>query len=201
MCEQKSKAVLAATPAQAEKLLVESGSLLNGHFLLSSGLHSNKYFQCATLLEDPKYAEQIAKAVADKCRELKPDVVLAPALGAVVFGYELARQLGVRSIFAERPDGKFELRRGFALRPGERVLMAENVVTTGGSVVETAEMAKALGAHVVGYALIVDRTMGRWQPQEPLIAYAALEAATYQPETCPLCAEGTKAVKPGSRSF
>ncbi len=199
--EKKSKTTIAVPEAVSNDILLSSGALLEGHFLLSSGLHSDRYFQCATLLEDPRIAEKIALAVADVCRYLKPDVVLAPALGAVVFGYELARQLGVRSIFAERPTGKFELRRGFALRPGDRVLMAENVTTTGVSVLETAELARSFGAEVLGYAMIVDRTRGRWTPPEPMFAYALLNAATYAPEACPMCASGGKPVKPGSRCF
>lgn len=192
---------IAATPEASTQLLEKSGALLNGHFRLSSGLHSNQYFQCATLLERPENGELIVKAMAPIIEQWKPDVIVSPALGAIIFGYELARGLGIRNIFAERPEGKFELRRGFYLTPGERVVLAENVVTTGGSVLETAQMVKDLGAEVVGYAVIVDRSGGRFAPEEPVAAYAALTAATYDPETCPLCAQDKPLTKPGSRVF
>lgn len=193
--------IVTAGAAESLSLFEDTGALLRGHFLLSSGLHSDCYFQCATLLEDPVTAAKIAKAVAARCANLKPDVVLAPAMGAVIFGYELARQLGIRSIFAERPNGTFELRRGFHITKGQRVLMAENVVTTGGSIDETALMAQQLGGEIVGYALIVDRSQGEWRPNAPVITYANLKAQTYDPIRCPLCAAGTRAHKPGSRSF
>lgn len=192
---------IAASPEESRRLFEESGALLNGHFKLSSGLHSNQYFQCATLLERPENCEAIVRAMAPIISQWKPDVVVSPALGAIIFGYELARGLGVRNIFAERPAGQFELRRGFQLQPGERVVLAENVVTTGGSVVETAEMVKALGAEVVGYAVIVDRSNGKFAPAEPVAAYAALTADVYPPENCPLCAQGVEITKPGSRVF
>jgi len=185
----------------AEKFLHESGALLSGHFRLSSGLHSNQYFQCATLLESASRGEEIATAMAPIVRQWKPDVVVSPALGAILFGYELSRALGIRNIFAERPEGKFELRRGFYLRPGERVVLAENVVTTGGSVLETADLVRELGAVVVGYAVIVDRSGGRFAPEEPVAAYAKLTAQTFSEGECPLCAEGQPITKPGSRSF
>lgn len=192
---------IAATPDASTQLLENSGALLNGHFRLSSGLHSNQYFQCATLLESPAHGERLVQALVPLIAPWKPDVVVSPALGAVIFGYELARGMGIRNIFAERPAGKFELRRGFSLKPGERVVLAENVVTTGGSVLETARMVRELGAEVVGYALIVDRSSGVFAPEEPVVAYAALTAETYSPETCPMCAAGMPINKPGSRDF
>ena len=193
--------IIAATPEDSRRLFEESGALLNGHFRLTSGLHSNQYFQCATLLEQAAYSEKIAGDMAAIVKEWQPDVVLSPALGAIIFGYELSRALGIRNIFAERPEGKFELRRGFSLKPGERVVIAENVITTGGSVVETAEMARALGADVVGYAVIVDRSGGRFAPQEPVVAYASLTAQTFDPDNCDLCKAGLPITKPGSRVF
>ena len=168
---------------------------------LSSGLHSPQYFQCAKLLERPPVAARIVEAMVPLCADLRPDTVLSPALGAILFGYELSRALACRNIFAERPGGTFELRRGFTLRPGERVLLAENVVTTGGSVEETARLARSLGAEVVGYAVIVDRSGGRFAPPEPLIAFAAMDAETYDAVCCPQCAAGSAPTKPGSRSF
>ena len=192
---------LAVPAANAVQLFSEAGALLNGHFLLSSGLHSPQYFQCATLLENPLHAEALAKAMAPLCKALNAETVVSPALGAILFGYELSRALGVRNIFAERPEGKFELRRGFNLRPGERVILAENVVTTGGSVLEVADMVRSLGAVVAGYAVIVDRSAGKFSPAEPVVAYAAFQAETYSPEACPLCKSGSQVTKPGSRKF
>lgn len=184
---------------KALRLLRECGALMSGHFLLSSGLHSPEYFQCARLLELPRVGEQIAEALADAVRVWGAHTVLSPALGGILIGYELARQLGVRNIFAERPEGRFELRRGFRLEEGERVLIAENVITTGGSVLEVAELARAAGAEVVGFAVIVDRSGGRFAPPEPVAAYLRTEAITWPPHECPLCAKGEPVVKPGSR--
>jgi orotate phosphoribosyltransferase len=187
---------------EALALLTSCGSLLEGHFLLSSGLHSPQYFQCARVMEDPAVGEKVAAAVAREWRAAKPQVVVAPALGALLFGYELARQLGCRNVFAERPPGgKFELRRGFEVRPGERVLLAENVITTGGSVLEVAGLLASIGADVLGYAAIVDRSSGRFAPAKPVVAYAAMQAATHPPEDCPLCAAGVPLIKPGSRAI
>ncbi len=194
-----SIAKLAVAPDAALGVLREAGALMQGHYLLSSGLHSPEYFQCAKLLENPPVAERIAAALAGVCRAWGARTVLSPALGGILIGYELSRALGIRNIFAERPSGAFELRRGFALEPGEPVLLAENVVTTGGSVDEVARLATSLGARVVGYALIVDRSSGRFAPVEPVTAFAAADARVYQPEACPLCAAGSPVVKPGSR--
>jgi orotate phosphoribosyltransferase len=183
----------------ALRLLRDCGALMSGHFLLSSGLHSPEYFQCARLLELPRVGERIAEALADVARVWGAHTVLSPALGGILIGYELARKLGIRNIFAERPEGRFELRRGFRLEEGERVLIAENVVTTGGSVLEVAELARSAGAEVVGYAVIVDRSGGRFAPPEPVAAYLRTEAITWPPDECPLCAKGEPVVKPGSR--
>lgn len=192
---------VAASEPEARALLAKAGALAEGHFLLSSGLHSSQYFQCARLLESPPVAEQIARALAPLCADWDAQVVLSPALGAVLWGYELARALHLPNIYAERPGGKFELRRGFQLKPGDRVLLAENVVTTGGSVLETAEMARAMGAVVAGYAAIVDRSGGSFQPPEPVATYTRLAGQTYMPEDCPLCRDKVPLIKPGSRSF
>jgi len=196
-----SVAELAVDGEQSLELCRRAGALLTGHFRLTSGLHSDQYFQCATLMEDPKVGEQIAAAVAGVCRGWNVDVVVAPALGAILFGYELARQLGVRNIFVERPEGKFEFRRGFGLRSGERVLIAENVITTGGSAIETAELVRSVGGVVAGYALIVDRSGGRFAPPEPVAAYAGFQAKVFQPEECPLCQVNIPITKPGSRAI
>lgn len=193
--------IIAASEEASTSLFQNSGALLNGHFRLSSGLHSNQYFQCATLFEMPETAREIVSAMAPIIAEWKPDVIVSPALGAILLGYEISRALGVRNIFAERPEGRFELRRGFYLREGERVVLAENVVTTGGSVLETAEMVKGQGGVIAGYAVIVDRSNGIFSPQEPVVAYAKLNAVTYPPESCPLCADGVPVTRPGSRVF
>lgn len=194
-----SIARLAVSSEEALALLSSAGALMHGHFKLSSGLHSPEYFQCAKLLEDPKVAAEVAKAVAHVCSHWNAETVLSPAMGAVLFGYELSRALGCRNIYAERPSGKFELRRGFDLRKGERVLLAENVTTTGGSVLEVAELVKETGAEIVGYATIVDRSGGKFSPDKPLAAYAAFDAQVYQPKACPMCAQGLALTKPGSR--
>ncbi len=186
---------------EALELLEQAQALLRGHFLLSSGLHSPEYFQCARLLEWPQVAEKIARAIAQAVRPWEPQVVLTPAVGGIIIGYELARQLGVRNIFAERPSGVFELRRGFELTPGERVLLAENVITTGGSVLEVARLAEQHGASVVGFATIVDRSGGTFAPPAPVAAYLRTSAITYAPDACPLCQQNIEIVKPGSRKI
>lgn len=180
-------------------LFRKSGALLDGHFRLSSGLHSTGYLQCALVLQHPESAERLGRAIADKVRELRPTVVLSPALGGVVIGHEVGRALGVRAMFAERQDGTLMLRRGFTLEASDRVLIVEDVLTTGGSTRETMQVATAAGGHVVGAASIVDRSSGHATFDVPFHALLAVELPTYQPESCPLCAEGLPVVKPGSR--
>lgn len=176
------------------------GALLEGHFRLTSGLHSPGYLQCALVLQHPEEAEACGASIADGVRDLKPQVVLSPALGGIVIGQEVARALGVRAIFAERQDGKLMLRRGFSLAPGERVLVVEDVVTTGGSTRETIDVARASGAVVVGAAALVDRSGGMRDLDVPFRALAEVSLPTYQPDNCPLCAAGQPVVKPGSRT-
>ena len=177
-----------------------SGALLEGHFRLTSGLHSPGYLQCALVLQHPAYAESLGRAIADRVRELGATVVLSPALGGVVIGQEVGRALGVRAIFAERQDGKLALRRGFTIGPADRVLVVEDVMTTGGSTRETIEVAKAAGGHVVGTASIVDRSGGTIRFDVPLTSLLEIALPTYEPDKCPLCAEGRPVVKPGSRA-
>src|SRR6185436_7678505 len=177
-----------------------SGALLDGHFRLTSGLHSPGYLQCALVLQHPDQAGMLGQAIADRTRDLGATVVLSPALGGIVIGQEVARALGVRAIFAERQDGKLTLRRGFSLAPGEKVLVVEDVVTTGGSTQETIDVARAAGATVVGAAAIIDRSGGQQSLDVPYHALATLSVPTYQPESCPLCAAGQPVVKPGSRA-
>jgi len=176
------------------------GALLEGHFRLTSGLHSPGYLQCALVLQHPEEAEACGVEIAGKVRDLSPQVVLSPALGGIVIGQEVGRALGVRAIFAERQDGKLMLRRGFSLAPGERVLVVEDVVTTGGSTRETIEVAHALGATVVGASAIIDRSGGQQDVGVPFRALATVSLPTYQPDACPLCAAGQPVVKPGSRT-
>jgi orotate phosphoribosyltransferase len=177
------------------------GALLEGHFRLTSGLHSPGYLQCALVLQYPRDAEACGAAIADRTRGLDVEAVLSPALGGIVIGQEVARALGVRAIFAERQDGTLTLRRGFSLDPGERVLVVEDVVTTGGSTRETIQVARAAGAHVVGAASIIDRSGGQQALDVPYHSLATVSLPTYQPESCPMCAAGQPVVKPGSRSI
>jgi orotate phosphoribosyltransferase len=175
-----------------------SGALLEGHFRLTSGLHSPGYLQCALVLQHPQHAEALGRALADRTRDLRPTVVLSPALGGVVIGQEVARALGVRAIFAERQDGALMLRRGFVVGENDRVLVVEDVLTTGGSTRETMELAKAAGGQVVGAASIVNRSTGA-QLDVPYVALLELALPVYEPDTCPACAQGLPIVKPGSR--
>src|SRR5580765_6037064 len=142
------------------ELYRRSGALLEGHFRLTSGLHSSGYLQCALVLQHPQHAEALGRAIADRTRELRPSVVLSPALGGVVIGNEVARALGVRAIFAERQDGALMLRRGFVIGESDRILVVEDVLTTGGSTRETMQVARTAGGHVVGAASIVNRSTG-----------------------------------------
>ena len=176
------------------------GALLEGHFRLTSGLHSTGYLQCALVLQHPREAEVCGSAIADRVRDLGVQTVLSPALGGIVIGQEVARALGARAIFAERQDGALTLRRGFALAPGETVLVVEDVVTTGGSTKETIEVARAAGANVVAAASIIDRSGGQQAIDVPYHALATIALPTYDPAQCPLCAQGVPVVKPGSRS-
>ena len=181
-------------------LFRSSGALLEGHFKLSSGLHSPGYLQCAVVLQHPRHAETLGRALADLLRDLGGNVVLSPALGGLIIGHEVARALGVRAIFAERQDGVLTLRRGFSLSPADRVLVIEDVVTTGGSTRETMNVATAAGATVVGAGAIIDRSGGAPSLAAPFRALVTLTLATYQPDACPLCAAGTPITKPGSRT-
>ncbi len=184
---------------QLEAQLEDCGALRRGHFLLSSGLHSPAYVQCALLLEEPRRAREAGAALAAELAASRPQSVLAPALGGVVIGHEVAAALGVPFRFVEREGERMALRRGFALAAGERVLVVEDVVTTGKSTLETAAVAEAAGARVVGIGSIIDRSGGRHGFQVPYAALLSLDLPTYPPEGCPLCAGGGMAVKPGSR--
>jgi orotate phosphoribosyltransferase len=183
-------------------LFQRSGALLEGHFRLTSGLHSPGYLQCALVLQHPAHAEALGHALGDLTRALRPTVVLSPALGGIVIGQEVGRALGVRAIFAERQDGALMLRRGFMLGENDRVLVVEDVLTTGGSTRETMQVARAAGAHVVSAAAIVDRSggSGLGAGDVPFYSLLSIELPTYEPDKCPLCAQGLPVVKPGSRA-
>lgn len=186
------------------KIFRDEKALLTGHFLLSSGLHSPNYMQCALLLQKPWIAEDLCWELAKKIKKekIKVDCVVGPALGGVLVSYEVARALKVRSIFTERVDGTFTLRRGFNLKKGERVLVVEDVVTTGKSTHEVIEVLRQTGAKPVGVASIVDRSDGAAIFQEPFISLLKINIKTYRPGECPLCREGkTAAIKPGSRNL
>jgi orotate phosphoribosyltransferase len=187
------------TPGDILDLFRRSRALLEGHFRLSSGLHSAGYLQCALVLQHASDAEALGRALAERVRHLRPTVVLSPALGGVVIGHEVGRALGVRAIFAERQDGALTLRRGFTITETDRVLVVEDVLTTGGSTRETMEVATAAGGRVVGAASIVDRSGGAVHFDLPFEALLDVNLPTYPPEACALCAKGLPVVKPGSR--
>lgn len=185
---------------EALELYRRTGGYLEGHFRLSSGLHSPGYLQSALVLQHPADAASLGLALAVQVKSLRPTVVLSPALGGLIIGHEVARALGVRAVFAERAGtASLSLRRGFALAPTDRVLVVEDVFTTGKSTRETIEVAREAGADVVGAAAIVDRSGGTIDFGVPSHALVELEVPTYDPEKCPLCAEGVPVVKPGSR--
>ncbi|HYP02737.1 MAG TPA: orotate phosphoribosyltransferase [Pyrinomonadaceae bacterium] len=177
-----------------------TGALLEGHFILTSGLHSSVYLQCALVLQHPAESEAFARAVAGQFAGRGIETVVAPAIGGLVIGYEVARALGARSIWTERDaGGEMTLRRGFTMRPGESVLVVEDVITTGGSTRETIAVVRKGGASVVGAASIIDRSGGRADVGVPRIALATLDVPALAPAACPACQRGEEAVKPGSR--
>jgi len=181
-------------------LFRRSGALLEGHFRLTSGLHSPGYLQCALVLQHPRDAEALGAALAARAASLGATCVLSPALGGIVIGHEVARGLGVRALFAERQEGALMLRRGFHLAAADKVLVVEDVVTTGGSTRETMDVARKAGAEVVGACSVVDRSGGRQDLGVPFHALLPMSLPTYPPDACPLCAEGLPVVKPGSRA-
>lgn len=188
---------------EAEELLLERGALLRGHFLLSSGRHSDTYLQCAVALQYPDTAARLAEILAGRVRatvKAQPRLVVSPALGGLIIGHETGRALGVRASFTERVDGRMELRRGFRIDPGERLLLVEDVVTTGLSSRETLAVLTALGGEPVAAACIANRSGLQELDGLPLVSALELDAPTWPAEECPLCAEGaSKAIKPGSR--
>jgi orotate phosphoribosyltransferase len=177
----------------------ETKALLEGHFQLTSGLHSSQYFQCARVLQFPKHLHLLCGEIARHFEYNEVEVVLSPAIGGIVVGTEVGRMLGARTIFAERKDGKMELRRGFEIIPGERVLVVEDVVTTGGSTKEVIDLVNNAKGSVVGTGCIVDRSNGKVQFNTKQFAVLLMEAVTHQPQECPMCKSGSTAMKPGSR--
>jgi orotate phosphoribosyltransferase len=182
------------------KLLEQVGAIRQGHFELSSGRHSATYIQCALVLAHPRHAEQLGHALADLFRELSVTCVVSPALGGIVIGFEVARALGVRSLFVERDrSGQMTLRRGFELKPGERVLVIEDVWTTGGSTRETIGVVEQEGGLVVAAGALIDRSGGRLELNVPARALLEIDVPSYEPDECPLCRAGGIATRPGSR--
>jgi len=177
------------------------GALLEGHFRLTSGLHSGSYLQCALVLQHPEHAARLCGELAARVRESAgaPDLVVAPALGGILVAHEVARALGVRSLFAERQEGVLRLRRGFRIEPGESCIVVEDVVTTGGSTAETIEVARQAGGSVLGAGSLIDRSGGRVDLGIPRVSLAVLDVPAFPQEDCPLCKAGSPAVKPGSR--
>lgn len=180
-------------------ILWETNALLKGHFLLSSGRHSGEYVQCAKLLQYGDKSEQVISVITEKLKDLDYDVVVGPAMGGILVAYEIGRQTGKRAIFTERVDNVMTLRRGFTIEKGEKVLITEDVVTTGKSSYETAEVIKSLGGEVVGIASIIDRSSGNIK--YPLYSAIKLDIETYTENNCPLCKEGKPIEKPGSRKI
>ena len=177
----------------------ETDALLDGHFLLTSGLHSPQYFQCAKVLQYPKYLHLFAGEIVKHFEQREIELVISPAIGGIVVGTEVGRMLEVRTIFAERENGVMSLRRGFGIKKEERVLVVEDVVTTGGSVKEIIQLVEKAEAALAGVGYIVDRSNGKTTFDANTFSILQLDVVTYTPESCPLCKEGTPAVKPGSR--
>ena len=187
------------TEKEVIEIFEKNNALLRGHFKLSSGLHSEKYLQCALVLQDPDISEKMAKALAAKFAGAEINLVVGPALGAVTLAYEVARSLGVRGLFTERDDGKVVLRRGFTIGQGEKVLIVEDVVTTGLSTKEVIAAVTACGGVVVGVASIIDRSDVKPDYGVRFESLAKVIVQTYKQEECPLCKKGSAAIKPGSR--
>lgn len=182
------------------QILQSTEALLTGHFLLTSGLHSARYVQCAKVLQHPQHAETLGAWIADTFRHEALDAVISPAIGGIILGQEVARALGVRAIFGEREHGVMTLRRGLEVAPGERLLVVEDVTTTGGSVREIMQVVRERHGTVVGVGAILDRSGGQFSPDVPFHALGSLHVVNYPAAECPLCRQGSLAVKPGSRA-
>ena len=181
------------------KIFEESDALLRGHFRLTSGRHSDVYFQCAKVLQYRKYNEQLCSIIAKKFKDVDFDTIISPAIGGLVVGQEVARQLNKKFIFAERSNFDLTLRRGFSIKSSEKLLICEDVVTTGGSVFEVMEIIKSNNAEVAGVGFMVDRSNGKVEFGYPQVSTIKLDVKSYKPADCPYCEEGLELVKPGSR--
>lgn len=181
------------------EMLTASRAKLSGHFLLTSGLHSDTYLQCARLTQFPDFGGEIGQALAEKFSGSHVDLVVGPAMGGIILAYEVARGLKVPALFTERQEGRMTLRRGFEIHAGQRVLVTEDVVTTGGSVKEVIRLLEDIGAVVAGVGAVIDRSGGKVDFGYPFHALLTLNVKTYDPSECPLCQQGLPAVKPGSR--
>lgn len=180
-----------------EQLLTDNNGLLKGHFCLTSGLHSDTYFQCAKLYENPKVVEIIGKELAKKLANIEFETIVSPAIGAIIIGYETAKQCGKRNLFVERKDGVLQLRRDYKLKKGEKVIIVEDVITTARTINETKEAIKEFEPEIIGVACIVDRTCGKTDYN--ITSLLQVNPVTYDPENCPLCQKNIQLVKPGSR--
>ncbi len=187
------------TEREVLALYEKTGALMRGHFRLSSGLHSAVYLQSALVLQYPEHATALGADLAAAFGPVDVATVLAPAIGGIIVAHEVARALGARALFAEREGGIMTLRRGFSLGPGERCLVVEDVITTGGSTLEVVECARKAGAVVVGVGALIDRSSGTTRLPMPPASLARVDAVNYRPEECPLCAAGSQPIKPGSR--
>ncbi|UDQ97846.1 orotate phosphoribosyltransferase [Lentisphaerota bacterium WC36G] len=182
------------------KIFEDSGALLNGHFKLRSGLHSNQFFQAAILLQWPEVATTVCEALARKFKDIEVETVISPAVGGLIVGQEVAKALGTKAIFADKVNDELVLKRGFSIKKGEKVLIAEDVITRGGRVQQTIDLVKEHGGEVVGVAVIVDRSAGNAKFDVEHKSLLELNLATYEPAECPLCAEGKEIEQPGSKS-
>ena len=183
-----------------KEILIEAKGLLKGHFCLTSGLHSDTYFQCAKLYQYPDVVEKLAKELAKKLKDVEFDTIVAPAIGAVIFGYEVAKHAKKRNLFVERKDGIMQLRRGYSLKKGEKVVIVEDVITTARTIFETKEAIKEFDCEVVAVACIVDRTQGKLNNEFKIYSLLQSSPVTYEPDNCPLCKQNIELVKPGSRT-
>ena len=185
------------------KILKETDALLEGHFILSSGLHSDKYVQCAKLLSKPERAKELCLSLAEKIKEKYKniDLILSPAVGGIVIGYEIGRILNIETIFAERINGEFNLRRGFKINKGQKILVVEDVITTGKSSLECSTLAKKANAEIIGYACIIDRSNGKSKIDKTIVSQIEIQIPTCKKENLPKHLENIKAIKPGSRNL
>lgn len=185
--------------SRVKEIFEKTGAMLSGHFLLTSGRHSDKYFQCARVLQHPVYCEELCRELGKMYTGAGIETVIGPAMGGILVSYEVARALGVRSVFTERENGVMTLRRGFVIEPGEKVLVVEDVITTGGSVLEVMEVVRKAGGNVAGVGVLVNRSGGKADLGVPIHSLMSAPVVSYTTDECPLCREGIPFIKPGSR--